>query len=197
MKSGVCILAVALCLVGCGGSNSGTPVNSSGNSVVSGTWKLTLNENQAQIVATKHNPAQTVDANPTAIAISLTQSDAFLSLAPSTTIYDGNVGCDNNNNWWNLTLTSGPGNWEYGTYSFDFVSGQVSGKTVNLVLNERMGANDTSSAHGPLTFQGTVQTDGSISGTVADSCILTQSGQPTSVSFKATRISTFPPIAWP
>jgi hypothetical protein len=165
---------------GCGGSGGSNP---STNADFTGRWKVVLGENQSAVF-------QSSDTNDTEIALSLTQSGTFLSTEPNQDIWAGNTACNVPAGWWFLD-----GGWENGILSLDAGSGQVSGQTVNLTLTESRGA--TFAGTGQLKLNGTLKADGSISGTVTDSCIPT-SGNPTpGVSWTATKISIFPPTSWP
>ena len=191
----VLILGVSLLSVGCGGGSSGGG-STSRLAQVQGNWKIVLSENQAAIIAAKHSVSSPIDPNPTEIAISLNQSNAIVTT--SETLYTGNTGCDLNGSWWYAT---GPYNsgWEYGTYSFAFDSGLVSGNTVTLTLIEAASfqGGQPTAPNGQLKLLGTVQADGSIKGTLTDGCVLDSNGNMSNQTFTATHISTFPPTTWP
>jgi hypothetical protein len=180
--------------IGCGGGKTNTPAPNFAN--VAGSWKIVLSENQASIVAAAKSPSASIDPNPTEIAVVLTQSSGILS--SSSGIYLGNTGCDTSSSWW---YNTGPynGAWDSVTYGFNFGSGQVSENTVTLTLAEAMsfqGGQPVGSS-GTLTLLGTVQSDGTISGTLTDSCVLDATGKPTNQTFAAAKIVTFPPTVWP
>lgn len=176
-------LLVLLFAIGCGGGGGGGSPNPSPNPNFAGQWKIVLGENQSAVF-------QSVDANDTAIAISLTQSGTFLSTDPNQEIWAGNTACNVPAGWWYLD-----GGWNNGILSLDAGSGQVSGQTVNLTLTESRGA--TFAGTGQLKLNGILHADGSISGTLTDSCILTNGNPTQGVSWAATRISIFPPTSWP
>jgi hypothetical protein len=183
--------------LGCGsGTKTTSTTTSSSFAQVQGAWKIVLSENQVAIVVAQTSPSTQVDPNPTAIAISLVQSNGILST--SSTVYSGNTGCKTHSGWWSNT---GPyeGTWEYRTFSFAFESGLVSGNTITLTLAEAesFSAGQPVAPNGQLKLLGTVQSDGSIKGTLTDSCILDSSGNPTNQTFTATTISAFPPTSWP
>jgi len=190
------LYALLFSALGCG-SGSGTTGNPlSGLVQVQGAWKIVLSEDQAAIVTAQAPTPVLVDPNPTAIAISLVQSNGILST--SSTVYSGNAGCKTNSGWW---YSTGPyeGGWGYRTFSFAFDSGLVSGNTITLTLAEAVSftGGQPDAPNGQLKLLGTVQGDGSIKGTLTDSCILDSGGNPTNQTFTATKIATFPPTSWP
>ena len=193
MKSLFLCIVLILVLLGCGGSSSSNSTTSPANANLAGTWKVVLNENQAAMVVATEDLNSQIDSNNTEIELSLTQSGAFLSLASGTNIYSGNAGCAKGANWWWYSS----GGWNFQTYSFRFTSGQVSATSVNLVFEEAMSETQETQEEGALTLEGTVNADGSISGTATDNCVLTSGGLPTTVTFLANKITTFPPSSWP
>lgn len=200
MCTSVKILALVLCfslslVAGCGSSNTTQSNNSSSLAQVQGDWKIVLSENQAEVIGVRHSVSMPIDSNPTQIAISLQQSNGILDTAKP--VYAGNTGCEaRDGDWWYLT---GPYNngWEYGTYAFDFDSGLVSGNTVTISLKEGRSFHAGQPPDGQIKLLGTFQANGSIKGTVTDGCVLDGNGNPTSQTFTATRMSTFPPVVWP
>lgn len=181
-------LAVMFLLVGCGGNKS----SSGGPTDVSGTWKIVLTENQALTVSLTHSGSIPPDPNPTEIAISLGQSNGVLN--ESGKIYSGNTGCESSSwSWFNTGPYSN--GWNFGTDSFAFDSGLVSGNTVTINLVE---ASSFQSAppiqSGTLKIIGTVQND-VITGTFNDTCVQNVPGS--ADIFTAVKIATFPPTSWP
>jgi hypothetical protein len=180
--------ALMLLLVGCGNGKTST----SGPTDISGTWKIILTENQALAVSLTHSGSITPDPNPTEIAISLGQSNGILT--GSGKIYSGNTGCESSAWWWTNTgpYTTG---WNFGTYSFAFDSGLVSGNTVSINLVEAQSFQSAQPLQsGTLKLIGTVQND-VISGTFNDTCV--PSAPSSAHTFAAVKIATFPPSAWP
>jgi hypothetical protein len=189
----ICLLLAAIS--GCGGS-AATPPNPTPtptptpsaspspsptptpNAQVAGTWKILLSENQSAAFQSI-NP----DTNTTRIEIRLLQSDTILQADNTQLVWYGNVGCGTPG----VSFWAFWGGWENRFLSL--ASGQVSGNSVSLVIDENEGANQPS---GQLKLLGTVQADGSISGTVTDTCI-----NATGVTFTATQTTAFPPSAWP
>jgi hypothetical protein len=187
----VTLTLLLLALLGCGGSTSSpsptptptplsspTPTPTPQNAQVAGTWKILLSENQSAGFQSI-NP----DTNSTRIEMKLLQSDAILQADSTQLIWYGNVGCG----------SAATGTWAFwGGWDNRFLSltsGQVSGNSVSLVITESEGANQPS---GQLKLTGTLQPDGSIAGSVIDTCI-----NATSVTFTATQTTAFPPSAWP
>ena len=180
--------ALMVLLVGCGNGKTST----SAPADISGTWRIILTENQALTVSLTHSGSLPPDPNPTEIAISLGQSNGIVT--ESGNIYSGNTGCETSSwSWYNTgPYTTG---WNFGTDSFAFDSGLVSGNTVTLNFVE---AESFPSAQplqsGTLKLIGTVQ-NGVISGTFIDTCVPSVNGSAHIVT--AVKIATFPPTAWP
>lgn len=174
MKRILAFMALVL-LAGC---NAAKQVNAN----VAGKWKIVLGENQSAAY-------QTTDTTPTAIAISLKQSDSILFADTTQKIWAGNTACKGvSGSWWSLS-----GGWNpnpIGIASLD--SGLVSVNSVSLNFTEGV----PGSASGQLKLIGTVQSDGSLSGTLTDSCTMT-SGNPTNSTWTAQRLSSYPPVVWP
>lgn len=177
--------ALMLLLVGCGNDKISTSVPAD----ISGTWKIILTENQALTVSLTQSGPITVDPNPTEIAISLGQSNGILT--GSGKIYSGNTGCETSAwSWYN----TGPG-WNFGTDSFAFDSGLVSGNSITLNLVEAKNFQNVPPLQsGTLKLVGTEQ-NGTIAGTVTDTCVPSANGSVH--SFTAVKVATFPPTSWP
>ena len=176
----MCLLLLAMS--GCGGNTSmspgPSPTPTPQNAQVAGTWEILLSENQSAAFQSV-NP----DTNTTRIEMKLVQSDTILQTDNTQVLWYGNVGCGTpGGQFWAFW-----GGWENRFLSL--TSGQVAGNSVSLVIDETEFANQPS---GQLKLIGTVQPDGSISGTVADTCI-----NATGVTFTATKIAAFPPSNWP
>jgi hypothetical protein len=181
------ISAAALILfaitLGCGSGSSNNGKGPS-NANIAGNWKIVLAENQAAIFPT------TADNNDTRIAIVFTQSGSILATDPNQEIWAGNVACEGpGGGFW-----SAWGGWV--SQDFSLESGaQVSGQAVSFTLREsQLGV---TSSTGELTFTGAVQVDGSIAGTVTDSCVLTNGNPTANVNWSASTMTTFPPTLWP
>ncbi len=172
-------------LAGCGGNKpSDSPAD------VSGAWKIILTENQALFVTLTHPVS--IDPNPTEIAITLGQSNGILTATGN--IYSGNTGCESSSwSWYNTgPYTNG---WNYGTDSFAFDSGLVSGNTVTINLVEALSFQSGQPLQsGTLKLTGTEQ-NGTIAGTFTDTCVQSVNGS--AHTFAAVKIPTFPPSSWP
>jgi hypothetical protein len=183
----VFILASIFVLVGCGDNKP-----TGGATDVSGTWKIILTENQALTVSLTQSGPITVDPNPTEIAISLGQSNGILT--GSGKIYSGNTGCETSSwSWYNTgPYTTG---WNFGTDSFAFDSGLVSGNTVSINLVEAESFQSSPALQsGTLKLVGTEQ-NGVITGTFTDTCVPSANGG--AHIFTAVKIATLPPTSWP
>jgi hypothetical protein len=184
----VVAFAVIFLLVGCGGGNkpSDSPMD------ISGTWKIILTENQALTVSLTQSGPIAPDPNPTEIAISLGQSNGILT--QSGKIYSGNTGCETSSwSWYNTGPY--PSGWNFGTYSFGFDSGLVSGNSVSINLVEAQSFQSVPPLQsGTLKLVGTEQ-NGVITGTFTDTCVPSANGS--AHSFTAVKIATSPPTSWP
>jgi hypothetical protein len=160
-----------LSLTGCGGGGSGTETPN-----LSGMWNIQLSENQAQlIINTLNYPAPApVSTGLTQIDIDLVQSGGVLSAQP--TIPAMNVGC-RQGGWWDS------GEWITTWTVFTFNAGTFVGQTLNISLAE---TGHATSQSGTLVFTGTVQSDGSLAGSVTDSCT------GSSATWTATKITALP-----
>jgi hypothetical protein len=150
-------LCSCVLLTACGGGsshNSTQTVNTSFDA--SGVWYFTLSENQA---APHSN-------GPTQIAMSLTQTApgaGFLTTAGSGYGYSAACYVSQGVFWW-----FGDG-WNPNT--FQLSRGSVTNGSISLELNEALNGNiSDNSAHGLVTLTGTLQPDGSLSGTGIDGC---------------------------
>jgi len=174
-------LAFTLSFLGCGGSGSSKAFTSTpATPNLNGIWNIQLSENQAQLIINSLNypPPAPVSPGITKIDIELVQSGGVLSAL--TSIPAMNVGC--------LLGTSGAAWWQSGGWIttltiFTFNTGTLVGQNVNISLAEKGQATQSS---GTLVFTGTVQSDGSLAGSVTDSC--TKS----SATWTATQISALP-----
>jgi hypothetical protein len=178
----VVAFAVMFLLAGCGGGNkpSDSPTD------VSGTWNIILTENQALTVSLTHSGSIAPDPNPTEIAIALSQSNGIL--IASGKIYSGNTGCKSPSwSWYNTGPY--PSGWNFGTDSFAFDSGLVSGNNVTLNLVEAENFQNVPPLQsGTLKLVGTEQ-NGTIAGTFTDTCVPIANGS--AHSFPAVKIATF------
>jgi hypothetical protein len=180
--------ALMLLLMGCGNGKPST----SGPADVSGTWKIILTENQALTVSLTHSGPITVDPNPTEIAISLGRSNGIVT--QNGKIYSGNTGCESSSwSWYNTGPY--PSGWNFGTDSFAFDSGLVSGNSVTLNLVEAENFQNVPPLQsGTLKLVGTEQ-NGTIAGAFTDTCVPSANGS--AHIFSAVKIATFPPTSWP
>lgn len=188
LQTAICTMALLsmFLLVGCGNNKMTGPTD------VSGTWKFILTENQALTVSLTHSGPMTIDPNPTEIAVSLGQSNGIVT--GSGKIYSGNTGCETSSWWWTNTGPY-PSGWNFGTYSFAFDAGSVSGNSVSINLVEAQsfqGAQPLES--GTLKLVGTVQND-VMTGMFTDTCVPSLNGS--AHTFAAVKIATFPPTSWP
>ena len=156
-------LAIALCAVSCGGGGSSNGGSSTSASDLTGVWIIQLSENQAQLTVNDLNyppPAPTISAGSTQVGISLVQSGGVLSAQPSLPAW--NPGCfENGNPWW---FTGG---WQ--PQLFTFSSGTIVNGNINISFAESN--TGSSQAHGTIVLTGSLQSDGSLAGTLTDSCI--------------------------
>ena len=112
----------------------------------------------------------------TRIAINLTQTLPGASSSPLTTnglIKGDDIGCLVNGSGWAGGGGFGP------LPGFIFVSGSVRSSTINLVLTETNAASTPSGflpLQSNLTFMGTLNADGTMSGTVSDGCVRDSAG---------------------
>ncbi len=187
MRSSALIVLISILLAGCGGGAGNTSGNKTAQNIdLTGKWKIVLNENQSA-------PYQTSspDSNNTRIAVSLIQSGTTVQADTNQQIYGGNLACNiaGFNTWavW--------GSWQ--TNRISFSSGQVINDVVTIVVQEGNRNLDSNQAVGSLTFTGTVQPDGTLSGTLTDGCTLTNGSPTTNIQWNATKLSAFPPTTWP
>ena len=156
---------------------------------VAGNWKIVLGENQSAAF-------QSGDTNDSRIALGIAQAGSTLSATPDQDVWTGNIGCGSlgQQDWWwvnggwNPTPTGG-----YQRISLD-PGGWAVGNNLSFVLTE---TNGPGTATGKLSFTGTVQADGSMAGTLTDSCIQTNSAPTANVAWTATKLANFPPTSWP
>ena len=175
----IALVAFTGSFLGCGGSGSGTAaVPKTPN--LNGIWNIQLSENQAQLIINTLNypsPAP-VSTGVTQIDIDLVQSGGVLSA--QTSIPAMNVGCRSGNSgqaWWQS------GAWITTLTVFTFETGTLVDQTLNISLTE---TGQATQSGGTLVFTGAVQPDGSLAGSVTDSCT------GTSATWTATRISALP-----
>jgi len=170
----VFLVAFVLSLAGCGGGGSSTTPSTPKTPNLNGAWNIQLSENQAEIIIqTLNYPAPApVSTGQTEIDINLVQSGGVLSAQSN--IPAMNIGC----------RQGGASEWQSGGWlfqNFTFSTGTLVNEALNISLAENVNKID-----GTLVFTGTIQPDGSLAGTVADSCTGNQA------TWAATRILALP-----
>lgn len=169
----IALLTVTLSFLGCGGGGGSATATPN----LSGIWNIQLSENQFNVLSTSGSPV----SGTTQIDISLVQSGGVLSA--QSTIPAMNVGCRKGGSWagqsggWLTTIGT--------TTIFTFNTGTLVDQTVNISLTESVPAPGGLVA-GTLVFTGTVQSDGSLAGSVTDGCT------GSSATWTATKITALP-----
>lgn len=169
-------VAFVLLMSGCGGGGSSTPPPTTpGPSSVAGAWDIDLGTSQN---------ARFVSGTPnnTHVAINFTQDGGVLNT--SQPLFWKNTGCGTLENWWASTSSD----WTTGSFGFKYMTGTVSGQTVQFTLFEAMSlTNPTDNPHGQVVFTGNVSANGTMSGTLVDGC-----NNNASSNWTATRMTVLP-----
>lgn len=169
----IALVTLTLSFLGCGGgAGSGTATPN-----LSGIWNIQLSENQYNVLSSAGSPA----TGTTEIDISVVQSGGVLSAQSN--IPGMNVGCRKGGSW-----AAQSGGWltTIGTTTiFTFNTGTLVDLTANISLTESVPAPGGLVA-GTLVFTGTVQSDGSLAGSVTDGCT------GSSATWTATKITALP-----
>ena len=173
------LAALAPSLAGCGGGSGTAAAPATPN--LNGMWNIQLSENQAEIIIqTLNYPAPApVSTGQTEVDIDFVQSGGILSAQSS--IPAMNIGCLQGG----ITGT-GTAWWQSGAWVsqyFKFNTGTLVNGTLNISLAENGLATQSD---GTLVFNGTVQADGSLAGSVTDNCTGKQA------TWTATQISALP-----
>lgn len=172
----ITLSALAGSLLGCGGGGGGSATMPA-TANLTGIWNIQLSENQYNVLSSAGAQATGV----TEIDVSLAQSGGVLSAQPN--IPAMNVGCRNGGSWaaqsggWLTAITT--------VTIFAFNTGTLVDQTVNVSLTETI-PGPGGPLDGTLAFTGTVQSDGSLAGSVTDGCT------GTSATWTGTRISALP-----
>ena len=187
------LCAVASLAPGCGGGSvsstttttttTTTTSNPPSNAVgISGTWSFKLSYDQAAALG-----ANVAAGTVTKITVPLTQDVAgsTSTLSSSSAIVGSDLGCKAPTSSW---IAVGAGT----RADFTITSGTLQSSAVNLTLHEFSSATlppGVTLAEGNMTFMGTLNPDGTMSGSMMDTCVLDASNNAKQGTWTATKIS--------